>query len=273
MGRTRRKRGVKTMVNKKKIYKGMLGLLAVLIALSVINATQFARVGAAYGYSVGVQGAYIQFMACDRVANKSTATPVLTSDGVDFAIDLGTWAGRTNKTYTAAFALVNCEVYSVRLYSVNVTNPTVSTDADNIYIWVHARRTSLCSYAQHNIPSTDSRVDTDKVLMWDGANGHPFGNSWTLAAGYGYGATAACQYDNDTTDGIGPDDATFSGFNVWTWDSTPLGSNDALDSAGSTANANFVWVEITIVVPEGESSGSHGGIIQFQFESVGETGV
>jgi hypothetical protein len=156
-------------------------------------------------------------------------------------LNFGNWSANSNKTYTAAFGIVNEEANSVNITHVNVSN---STGADYLQVWLHGDR------------NLSAGNDASSVFMWDkgsSKNGSA-STAWVLAAG-NQNATNMCA-DGDTQLDTG-------------WDGTKqvrYSTNDANNSV--SGNSDFVWVQVSIDIPASpDAGGTHSGSIWFHFES------
>ena len=252
------------MVNRKKIYKGVLGLLAVLVVLSVINATQFARVGAAYSYTVSNYGAYVHFLTRDGDPIDSSK-PVLTSSGnTSYSLSLGIWCPGTNKTYTAAFAIVNEEDYAVTLVGVNVEG----TGIDYVYIYAHKNANKTCTADKivTDVAANRETVAGESALLWNGSAGKGSG-TWVLAKGDGNTAT----YDHDGDAAAPYYNATWNADNINAWHYDKILDWGYTDSNQPATNgtSDYVWIEICLQIPSTVTSSetAYTGTISFMFES------
>ena len=256
------------MVNKKKIYKGVLGLLAVLVVLSVINATQFARVGAAYSYTVSNMGADVHFITCDGNPVDNTKPLLVSSANASYSISLGTWCPGTNKTFTAAFGIVNEEDYPITLVGVNVEG----TGIVNMHIFAHSNKGKTCTIDKivtDDASKRETNADAANQIaaLWNGTLGASAkaSGTWVLGAGDDNGAT----YDDNPAAGNNYN-ATWqgAGINAWKYDKV----DDWGMSAGQTATngtSDYVWIEICLQIPPGtvSSETAYTGTISFMFEA------
>lgn len=147
-----------------------------LVVLSMTMATQYAVTKVGYTYSiVHPSDADIRFIGFDNSSDAvrvlRTASGTNTSGSLNLEIRLGNLSENQNKTYTAAFGIVNEEKFAV-----NITHVVLDTDTgvDYMKIWLHGR------------PNMKAADDETSVLIWDMgavagvANGS---TAWTLAAG------------------------------------------------------------------------------------------
>ena len=107
-----------------KIDRRLTILGVMLIILSTVMATQYATTKVGYTYSlVHPSNADIRYVASD---NSSSGGHVLrvagnnASGGRYLSMEFGNWSEGQNKSYTAAFAIVNEEPFPVTINSVSV---------------------------------------------------------------------------------------------------------------------------------------------------------
>lgn len=237
------------------IRKKVLLPLVLLVALSTVMATQYGVIRVDYSYQITCRDNYIHFLARDTDPT-STTKPLIyqSSNDTYYQFDLGKWAQGTNKTYTAAFAIVNEEAYAVNLDKVVV----VGTGADYMYIYVHEHAQKTCNSA-FTSDSSDQEAAADYKVMWDGSSGSA-SNYWVLAGGD--------QNTSSYSDGTTTLDAT--------WDGTYFVSKfDSTDDTGNTkeavnGTADYVWVEVGLIIPTSASAATMSGTIYFEFEATSE---
>ena len=230
-----------------KINRRLTLLGIMLVVLSMTMATQYAVTKVGYEFSiVHPSNADIRFIGSDN----STDGRVLRVDGTNgtgyeaLKLTFGNWSANSNKTYTAAFGIVNEELVAVNITHVNVSN---STGADYVQIWLHANR------SQNAINTSD-----DSVFMWDRgtSKNESSTTAWQLAAG------------NQNSKNMCADGITQL---TTDWDDTKgvrYSLNDANYSISGTSD--YVWVQISInIPPTPDANGTHSGTIWFHFESSG----
>ena len=227
-------------INRRLTLVGVM-----LVVLSMTMATQYAVTKVGYEFSiVHPSDADIRFIGSDN----SSDGRVLRVDGangttVRVKLTLGNWSANMNKTYTAAFGIVNEEMMTVNITHINVSN--ASGQADYTQIWLHANR------------SQNAVNDADAVYMWsknDSKNASGT-TAWQLGAG------------NQDTSNMCADAVTQ--LNT-AWDVAPgevrYSLNDANYSVSGTSD--FVWVQISIDIPASpDTGGSHTGTIWIHFEA------
>jgi len=218
-----------------------------LIVLSMTMATQYATTKVSYTFGiVHPSNADIRYIGADnssadnirvlRVSNNASGSRYVT-------ISLGDWMPNSVKNYTAAFAIVNEEQFSV-----NITHVNVSGDASTyIDVWLHGNRT------------TDAGSETapagEKVISAGVAQHTATSVAWVLAAGNG-----------DPNDMNGSTDE----YSIQTpWDSTAdVRYNHTTNIDGRNGTRDWVWVQISLNIPSGASDDSAAvGQIWFHFEA------
>ncbi len=216
----------------------MIGIM--LIVLSMTMATQYARTRIGYEYNiVHPSNADIRFVACDNSTDNITVLRLAGENGSTVQLKLhlgGNFSAGFNKTYTAAFAIVNEESFRV-----NITHINVSTTAgeDYLQIWLHKNRTKLAG------------DDSGSVFMWDKGTSKSASTStaWVLGAGNQNpnninGTSGTTRW---TTKGV-----RFTKYNGWAVN----GSSD------------FVWVQISLDIPQSPAAGdAYTGAIYVHFQA------
>ena len=206
-------------------------LVGIAIAmLSAAIATQYARVSIAYEYGISATDGAIRFIARDFAPDGKY---VLQNDSNTLKLVLGKFTPGTNKTYTAAFGIVNEENFSIYLYNISVTG----SGAQYMKIWLHKN------------PNISAEDDDNKTLVWDGEHGgYTNFNNITFYAG-----------NND------PSDANSSNGEILTPLSDGIRYNTTSGTIGS--DNDYWWVQITLDIPQGVS-GTYNGNILFKFTTV-----
>jgi len=202
-------------------------------------ATQYATTKIGYSYSiVHPSDADIRFIGSDnssdgmrilRVNDNTTATARF------IEIELGNISVNTNKTYTAAFGIVNEELYNITITHINVST---SSGADYMQIWLHGNRTQRADF------------DTSSVLVWNKAAvvGHDANSSvWELIKGDQDPSTMGIDGSLDI-----PTD----------WDNTSHVRYSTNNTDAESGVHDFVWLQISLDVPSGaDTSASFTGTI------------
>jgi hypothetical protein len=263
-------------------WKKLTVVLVLLICASLIATTQYVRLSVSFIFKIETRGARVQFIAADT----SPAVPETyllddTDDDGIYELDLGTWKIKTNKSFPCAFAIVNTELFPIRIYRVKVTGSGI----EYLKVYLHKNKDTPCDQELiYKGGITYETIGTDPhayesgdtaLLYWNGTRaGYPYSidystTGWVLAAATtgGYVDTTTLYYDDNTATAA-LNSASYNNIkNVWVYEQPATTSNDAngLTNDG-TSTANFVWVEIDIFYPEEAISAS--GTIYFYFMSL-----
>ena len=217
-----------------------------LVVLSMTMATQYVTTEINFTYKVvHPSNADIRFVGFDNSTDEirviRTESGTNTTGLLSLTLRFGNLSERQNLTYSAAFGIVNEENFQV-----NITNCYVHEGTYTDYLVIYLHRTP-------NIKATD---DGEKVLIWDkGDVGYTnASNVWQLTAGNG---------NPDNLNGT----QTETG-----WDTQAYVRYTTEDDAwASTGTSDFVWVQISIVVPDGGLLNDVSGSIVFCFQANTET--
>ena len=225
----------------------LIGIM--LVVLSMTMATQYATTKIGYSYNiVHPSMAEIRFIGSDNASDGIRVLRVDGDNGTHAKIKLvfGNLSANQNKTYSAAFGIVNEE-----LFAVNITHINLSMDAgcpDYMQIWLHGDRDAIA-----NSSGVGGVSDSSSVFMWSkNTSMNPSSTTaWVLARGD--------QNYNTMTSNCST--ASAAGTNITTiWDETAhvqysisnvdARQADKSDSDHSLNNASdFVWVQISIDIP------------------------
>jgi len=220
-----------------------------LVVLSMTMATQYVSTKIGYTYAiVHPSNADIRFVGFDNSTDQirvlRTGSGANTSGNLNLTISLGNVTENQNLTYTAAFGIVNEE-----RFTVNITHIYVNTDDGNDYmeVWLHNNPNVLATNEQ----------SANRAHIWGSGGPMGFSNStcaWQLAAGNGnpdnlngtvteteWDETAYVRYTNDTSS--------------WAVNGT----------------SDFVWVQISLNIPQGATIGRYNGVIVIYFEATTES--
>ncbi len=212
------------MCDGMRIDRRLVLIGVMIIVLSMTMATQYATTKIGYEFSiVNPSNADIRFVGSDissdgihvlRVENNATA-PVL-------KIVLGNISLNVNKSYTAAFAIANEE-----LYNVTITHFTVNgSGAPYMQIWLHENRSVLASTSGER-----------SVLVFNKQN-----RSYTAASSV-WGLRAGNQ---------DPSNMGKVGTVLTPWDADADVRINTTSAVSATNNTeDHVWVQISIDVPSG----------------------
>jgi len=214
--------------------KKLLIVGVALVAVSAVAATQYARAELSYTYNINhPSNGFIRFVGGD---NATDGMRVLRADATNttLELDFGEMTAGVNKTYTAAFAIVNEENFSVDITDIEVAT---TSGADYLHIWLHG----------------DPTAAGGGTFMWDGSNGDQTpgdGTAWTLAAG-----------NSNPADMDGTSIAT-------TWDSTAEVRYTEDTTPAADGNDDYVWVQISLDIPSNpDGLTAHTGTISFDFQA------
>jgi len=233
-----------------KVNKKLMTLAVAFLLLNMIVATQYAVTKIGYSFTlVHPCDASIRFIGSD---NSSDGIRVLRVSGsntsnIQLTLRLGdVYSANMEKTFTAAFGIINEETYSLNITHINVS----SDNYTYMKIYLHGNRSA-------NANSTDS--DNSSVLMWDNDTAVNASNTtaWILAPGNA-SSTDMCYNTSDRANCSIPTP----------WDETAHVRYSTNDSAATSNLSDFVWVQITVSIPESiESTGGREGTIWIHLES------
>ena len=218
----------------------ILGVM--LVVLSMTMATQYATTKVSYTYSiVHPSDADIRFIGSDNGSNGRVLKALNNGTTATVQLSFGNWSANSNKTYTAAFGIVNEEKMAVNITHINVSNTT----ANYMQIWLHSNR------------STNAVDDVGSVYVYNNGSTCGYTSSscaWKLGAGN--------QNASDMSDdGI----ASL----LTKWDGTAgvrYSENNVNYSRNGTSD--FVWVQISISLPPNvDIGGAHNGTIWIHFKA------
>lgn len=259
-----------------RIDRRLLILGVMIVVLSTIMATQYVTTKVGYSYTiVHPSDADIRFVGVDN-GSWSGGDRILRPDRngttTTLTLRLGNWSANTNKTWTAAFAIVNEEPFSVNITEINVTTTGGPTYGDFMQIWLHGNG-SL---------KADDASETTEVMVWDnGSMKGPGadGTFWMLAPGDGDPNTA-------TTDCGWLSTATTNISTPWEGGTTavryiPTNFTTGADGCKATAHqighggrtvdnaSDFVYVQISINIPAAPdaTAAARTGTVWFNFSS------
>ena len=233
-------------------------ILGILIVVStMIAATQYAVTQIGYEYHiVHPTESDIRFIGSDNTSGGR----VLRVDGSNSStaflkLTFGNWSAGSDKTYSAAFGIVNEEDVLLKIKYINVSSPNHTY----IRIWLHGNRPV-------NANSTSS--DPTTVEMYNNGTLVNATNTtaWMLAPGDANTSTMCSNVSNRTKYSIDTP-----------WDNTShvrySVNNTAAYSVGTfnrTINnaSDFVWIQVALNIPNNpDDSGLHSGSIYIHFEA------
>jgi len=223
-------------VDGMKIDRRLTLLGVMLVVLSMTMATQYATTKVGYRYSiVHPSEADIRYIGSDNSSGGGRVLKVDTNTSQNryMILELGNWSPSQNKTYTAAFGIVNEEPFPINITHVNMSG----TDSSEQYIdvLVHSNRETI-AWAD----TTNCWLVKDGVSQTDSST-----CAWKLGAG---------NRDSSNMDGV----------NLNTpWDETShVRFSVDNTTAATNGTSDFVWVQITIDLSQsaGDLSGGTGQI-------------
>jgi len=209
---------------RKKVLLVGIGV----VILSAAVATQYARITVGYSFDVvHPSEGLIRFVALDNATDGKRLLRVEDNATGAMKLVFGDIPQGMNKTYTAAFAIVNEEGFPINITGVSVTG----SGMQYIRIWLHSDA------------GTDATADSEKLLIWDGSSSNGY---WLLSAGDG----------DDTT----------MGSTTTPWDSNANIKYASGTPAAHNGSTDFVWVQVSIDT-SGASRGTYTGSIEFNFKA------
>jgi len=238
----------------------LLGVM--LVILSTVMATQYAttKIGFSYGI-VNPSMADIRFVGSDNSSDGIRLIRCASSNDTGLiSINFGNFSAWTNKTYTAAFAIVNEEPFAINITDINVTMISPANQPDYLQIWLHSDG------------DKDITQDSTYAFMWN--NGTKIGDDsptrWILGPGDQNYYTMQSNV-SDALTVINPKwDDTAKLYNV-----TP--EIDPAVNGSTTAwnrlvnfSSDYVWVQISLNIPktvDATSIAQHYGTIWISFEA------
>ena len=221
----------------------LIGIM--LVILSMTMATQYATTKIGYSYNiVHPSNAEIRFIGSD---NASDGIRVLRVDGTNgshakIKLLFGNLSANQNKTYSAAFGIINEE-----MFAVNITHINLSIDVgtpDYMHIWLHGDR-GACA----NGSGVGGLSDSSSVYMWseNTSQNQSSTTAWTLARGdQNYNTMASNASSGSTISTIWDTTAhvQYSLSNVDARNADESDTDHSLDNA-----SDFVWVQISLDIP------------------------
>jgi hypothetical protein len=224
-----------------RIDRRLVLIGVMLIVLSMTMATQYATTKVSYRYSiVHPSNADIRFIGSDNGSDGRVLSCPSNGTGIEIVeLYFGNWSANSNKTYTAAFGIVNEETMPVNITHITVTN---STGADYMQVWLHGNRST-------------NAVDDTNVFIWNkGSLGYTSSSSvWVLGAG-----------NKD------PSDLRADGITNYStpWDDAAGVRYSLTDNESVSGLSDFVWVQVSIDIPAAaDQTGEHLGTIEIHFKA------
>lgn len=246
---------------RKMRLLAMLVVVMVMLGISSFVGLQFVRMRFRGAASVTLKESNIQFMAMDRNTTGGYVLRNITYGSTyAYKVELNEWVSATNWSSPGAFAIVNTQSIDIRVTKIEVTGDT--DGRLRIYLHNHSRRPCNSAIVA---PGLSCETTADMQLYYDGSQSFDFDDyGWQLGAGWGYDATERnLTYTYDGTEGNAVKAKWNSTLNIWVY-------NDTVGDTSNTGNndtANFVWVEVNTVVPEGADDNSYSGNIIVYFKA------
>lgn len=236
-----------------KIDRRLMLIGVMLVFLSMVMATQYATTKVGYSYSiVHPSNADIRFIGSDNASDGIRVLRVLdNTTAVKIELQFGNISTNQNKTYTAAFGIVNEEPFAVNITHINVS---VGTDPDYAQIWLHGNRsmkaddpTSVFMYNKGTI------VNGSDTTAWMLGRGDANPNTMRYNVS---NASSEVTTDWDTTADV-----------RYSLNDSDCAYSIGVDGRTSNNASDFVWVQISIDVPGDIGLSSVTGVIWIHFEA------
>ena len=217
-----------------------------LVVLSMTMATQYAVTKTGYSFTiVHPSNADIRFIGHDNASDNIRLLRVNgtnASDSMRLELSFGNVSAQQNRTYTAAFGIVNEEAYKLNITHINVS--VDGSGVDYLHIWVHGD------------PNLTAENDATSVYLWNqGTSPGSYSASssvWLLDAGDGV---------RTTFDGNSPGAPT-----LWDDRAHVQWANYTIAAANQTDD--YCWFQISInAPPDADSSLTYNGQIWIHFRT------
>jgi len=234
-----------------KVNSKLLVIGVILLVLNMVMATQYAVTKMTYEYYIQHPcDSDIRFIGSDNSTDGLRMLRVTGDNDTDIGLKiyLGNISANQQSYFSAAFGIVNEELYSLNITHINVS----SFNYTYMKIWLHGNR----------IENADNTTnDPSAVLMWN--NDTMINDSstvaWTLAAGNSNSSDMCANISNRASTTI-----------LTTWDETSHVRYSVNNTNATSGFSDFVWVQIGIDLPATVDDLSlHSGIIWVHLE--GET--
>jgi len=218
-----------------------VGLITVILSVTV--ATQFVTIRTAFSYNIiHPSNANIRFIASDNSTDNIHVLRIGDNSSGNRAITLslgGSFVENYNKTYEAAFGIVNEENFSVDITHINVS--TYDGSSDYLQIWLHGDR------------DQKTEDDLSSIMVWNkGSLGFSSSDTiWRLGAG------------NNNPINMNTHSTPIS----TSWNETAHVRYSLSDIDAINGTDDYVWVQISLDIPSGPTSGGYSGIIWIHFRA------
>jgi hypothetical protein len=232
-----------------KIDKRMFTIGLLVVVTAMVMATQYATTRLGYEYSIiHPSNANIRLIGSD---NASDGERILRVQGMNASkailkLSFGNFNSNESVSYSAAFGIVNEELYPLNITRINVT----SSNCTYLRIWLHGD------------PTADASVngsDNSSILMYDNGTFINLSNTttWTLASG-NHNTSDMC---SNISDRVNRSSRT-------PWDQTThvRYSENKTDAISNVSD--YVWVQVTVNIPPSpDFAGPHIGTIFIYLET------
>lgn len=250
---------INSNISKKSI--AFIAVILIIIGITAGYTIQYILSNMGGTMNVTLKEANIQFMSADRnVSSGYVLRNTTYLSTFAYKIELSEWVTATNWTSPAAFAIVNTQPTNMTISKIEVTGDTNGY----LRVWLHKNMSRPCNSSMMP-PDLVCESSADKQIYYDGTQSFNYGNSgWRLYRGLGYNASIGnLTYTDDGTESHAINALWNDTLNIWVYNKTiGIGSNLA-----NNDTANFVWVEIEVVVPDGASDNSYSGNLVVYFKA------
>jgi len=251
------------MDNKVKTIPFLTVIAIVLVAISMISATQYVSVHHRATSRVTIEEPYICLLAKETDITGSGYALNATATGGTYYLKMGNWLPDTTISFTCGFAVVNNNSLPVRM-AVRVEG----NENSYVNITVHANSTQTTNGTLAT--SFSSTKDTTNETLW-GSGGLGSVNNWDLGPMQGYLDTYEMNgtYRGVNDSAVATKDRSY--YFTATWDSTDyvyvydttnaegypadgtasnnFGVRQHTGNTYDTFGSNYVWVEVIVGIP------------------------
>jgi len=231
-------------VNSKLMIVGVI-----LLVLNMVMATQYAVTKMSYEYYLTHPcDSDIRFVGSDNSTDGKRMLRIVGDNITDIGLKiyLGNISVNQQSYFSAAFAIVNEEQYSLNITHINVS----SLNFTYMKVWLHGDRDANAD----NITQ-----DPSAVLMWDNTTlvNDSSTIAWTLAAGNSNTSDMCANVSNRAA-------TTFD----TPWDQNAHVRYTVNNTDAESGVSDFVWVQIGLDIPDTiDSLGLRSGTIWIHLES------
>lgn len=233
-----------------KVSRKMMIIAVLFLILNMIVATQYAITKLDYEYTlVHPCDSSIRFIGSDNSSDNKRVLRVADSNvtNVRLKLRLGDiYSTNMERTFTAAFGIVNEENHSLNITHINVS----SINYTYMKIWLHGDR---------DANANSNLTDNSSVYMWENNTVINATNTtaWTLAEGNSDSSDMCYNVSNRPATSIPTG-----------WDNESHVRYSLNNSNAVSGISDFVWVQVTLDIPScADSLGTHSGTIWIHLES------